>query len=72
MIQQARRTAGLEVSDRIGLEVRADSATVDALSQFEDLVRSETLALSVSATTANLDDPVITVTKVADPEVQNR
>lgn len=72
MIQQARRTAGFEVSDRIGLEVRADRATVDALSQFEDLVRSETLALSLSATTANLDDPVITVTKVADPEVQNR
>jgi isoleucyl-tRNA synthetase len=72
LIQQARRSADLQVSDRIALEVRASQLTVDALSRFEDLVRSETLALSVAAFVADLNEPEITVIRVADPEVQNR
>jgi len=48
-IQQARRDAGLDVSDRISLSVRGESTVVEAFETHRDLVMSETLATSATA-----------------------
>jgi isoleucyl-tRNA synthetase len=47
-IQNARKQAGLEVSDRIELELGGDPALLDAARAHEDYVSGETLAVSVS------------------------
>jgi isoleucyl-tRNA synthetase len=47
LIQQARRDADLDVSDRISLSLRASAVMVEALNHHRDLVMSETLATSV-------------------------
>jgi isoleucyl-tRNA synthetase len=46
-VQQARRDAGLSVSDRITLHVDGDDAVLDAVRAHEALVAGETLATSV-------------------------
>ncbi|MEH3069040.1 MAG: isoleucine--tRNA ligase [Aeromicrobium erythreum] len=46
-VQQARRNAGLSVSDRIVLHVDGDAAVLDAVRTHEALVSGETLATSV-------------------------
>ncbi|HEX6998948.1 MAG TPA: isoleucine--tRNA ligase [Gammaproteobacteria bacterium] len=43
-VQDARKQAGLEVSDRIVLMVEGDAAVRDALERFRDYLMSETLA----------------------------
>ncbi|MEY3966732.1 MAG: hypothetical protein RLZ96_258, partial [Actinomycetota bacterium] len=43
-IQQARKDAGLDVSDRIALKLTADSESVDALEAHRNFIASETLA----------------------------
>jgi isoleucyl-tRNA synthetase len=48
VVQQARRDAGLDVSDRIALQVSASPAVVDAVRTHETFVAAETLATSVS------------------------
>jgi isoleucyl-tRNA synthetase len=56
-VQQARRTAGLDVSDRIGLAVAGAPAAVAAMAAHRDLIASETLATSVELLpAAALDD----------------
>jgi isoleucyl-tRNA synthetase len=47
-IQNARKQAGLDVSDRIELELGGDAALLDAARAHEDYVSGETLAVSVS------------------------
>ena len=47
-VQQARKDAGLQVSDRIALTISAPSATLDAARTHEALIAEETLATSVS------------------------
>ncbi len=47
-VQQARRDAGLEVSDRISVTLLADDTVGDAVRTHERFVRSETLADAVS------------------------
>ncbi|WP_432889484.1 isoleucine--tRNA ligase [Kribbella sp. CA-245084] len=47
-IQQARRDAGLEVTDRIHLTLTADPGTTAAAEQHRDLIMAETLAVSVA------------------------
>jgi isoleucyl-tRNA synthetase len=47
-VQQARKDAGLAVSDRISLSITAPSVTVAAAGAHEDLLRRETLASSVA------------------------
>jgi isoleucyl-tRNA synthetase len=64
LIQQARRAADLDVSDRIGLSVEASTEWIEALEAHRDLVAGETLATSVSG---HVDsgvggEPVIVVT----------
>ncbi len=47
-VQQARRDAGLDVSDRISVTVHAEDAVHDAVRTHERFLRSETLADAVS------------------------
>jgi isoleucyl-tRNA synthetase len=47
-IQQARKDAGFDVSDRISLTVTGDEAVLQAIRAHEALVCSETLALEIS------------------------
>lgn len=46
-IQQERKNAGLDVSDRISLRVAGDTAVVDAMAEHGELIASETLATSL-------------------------
>ena len=46
-VQQARRDAGLDVSDRISLVIAASAAARDAVRTHRDLVAGETLAEAV-------------------------
>ncbi|WIX84025.1 isoleucine--tRNA ligase [Amycolatopsis carbonis] len=48
VVQQARREAGLDVSDRIALTIDAPDEVVAAGRKFEEFVASETLATSVT------------------------
>ncbi|WP_422646936.1 isoleucine--tRNA ligase [Actinoalloteichus caeruleus] len=48
VVQQARRDAGLDVSDRIGLAVEVPADLVAAVTAHEEFVRGETLAVSLS------------------------
>jgi isoleucyl-tRNA synthetase len=48
VIQQARRDAGLDVSDRITLLIGADGAVADAVRAHEAFIAGETLAVSAS------------------------
>ncbi|MFI5612918.1 isoleucine--tRNA ligase [Amycolatopsis sp. NPDC051903] len=48
VVQQARREAGLDVSDRISLTIDAPDEVVAAVEKFEEFVASETLATSVT------------------------
>ncbi|MCF8550401.1 MAG: isoleucine--tRNA ligase [Pontimonas sp.] len=50
-IQQERKNAGLEVSDRIDLVIAADQAALPALEEHRDVIAAETLALSVEIVT---------------------
>ena len=47
-VQQARKDAGLQVSDRIALTISAPTATLDAARTHQALIAEETLATSVS------------------------
>ncbi len=47
MVQQARRDAGLDVSDRIHLRIAADEATAAAIQTHADFVKAETLAVDL-------------------------
>ncbi len=62
-IQQARRDADLDVSDRIRLRVSGPALAVAALEAHRELVASETLALDIEIGDILVDeaDPVITV-----------
>ena len=46
-MQNARKTAGLEVEDRIELLVSGDAALIEAVREHERYLRGETLAVSV-------------------------
>ena len=54
-IQQARRDAGLDVSDRIRLEVRGPADVVEAFEAHRELVSGETLAVETDAAVADGD-----------------
>ena len=62
-IQQARKDAGLNVSDRINLTVSAPQNTLEALRTHEELVTGETLAVSLDLTEG--ESLTITVAKAA-------
>jgi isoleucyl-tRNA synthetase len=62
LVQQARRDAGLAVSDRISLVVQAERRWVEALEAHRDLVAGETLATRVETRESSDDEPVLLVT----------
>jgi isoleucyl-tRNA synthetase len=62
-VQQARRDAGLEVADRIGLTISADASAADAARTHADLIRRETLATSLEVREAEVAQPVIELTR---------
>ncbi|MCR1159895.1 isoleucine--tRNA ligase [Paenarthrobacter sp. UW852] len=62
-IQQARKDAGLNVSDRIRTSVRAAQDVVDALEANAELVKTETLTLELEVLVAGVDEPQVTVAK---------
>jgi isoleucyl-tRNA synthetase len=49
-VQAARKDAGLNVEDRISLELTADAETLAAVREHEDYVKAETLATSLTLT----------------------
>ena len=49
-VQDARKEAGLEVSDRIRLTLRADDASVAAIGAHRELIAGETLAVEFEVT----------------------
>jgi isoleucyl-tRNA synthetase len=63
LVQQARRDAGLDVSDRIALTVTASDGWIDAVATHEGLIAGETLASSVAMIRSGRagDDPIIEV-----------
>jgi isoleucyl-tRNA synthetase len=63
-VQQARRSAGLDVSDRINLTLEAPAPVVDAFETHRELVMGETLATSATAVEGAGTEPVITVARV--------
>ena len=71
-VQQARKDAGLEVSDRISLTVTGSEAVLDATIAHRDLIVSETLAAQFGSS-GNLDDlpggDVVTGSKVTEATV---
>jgi isoleucyl-tRNA synthetase len=58
-VQQARRDAGLDVSDRITLTVSADAAVADAARTHAPLIERETLATSFEVREADVAQPVV-------------
>jgi isoleucyl-tRNA synthetase len=62
-VQQARRDAGLDVSDRIALTIAADAATADAARTHAGLIRRETLATSFDVREADVAQPVIELSR---------
>jgi len=62
-VQQARRDAGLEVSDRIALTISADASAADAARTHAELIRRETLASSYDVREAEVAQPVIELSR---------
>lgn len=63
-IQQARKDAGLNVSDRIRTTVTAAQGIVDSLLANADLVKTETLTVDLVANPADSAEPRISVEKI--------
>ncbi|NUP58236.1 MAG: isoleucine--tRNA ligase, partial [Pseudarthrobacter sp.] len=63
-IQQARKDAGLNVSDRIRTTVTAAQHVVDALLANAALVKGETLTVDLAAEPAGVAEPAVVVEKV--------
>ncbi|WP_309105376.1 isoleucine--tRNA ligase [Arthrobacter sp.] len=63
-IQQARKDAGLNVSDRIRTTVTAAQGVVDSLLANADLVKTETLTVDLVAAPADSAEPRISVEKI--------
>jgi isoleucyl-tRNA synthetase len=62
-IQQARKDAGLNVSDRIRTSVEAQQDVVDALEANAELVKTETLSLELEVFLSSAEEPQVTVAK---------
>jgi isoleucyl-tRNA synthetase len=63
LIQQARRDAGFDVSDRISLSISGSEDWIEAGTTHRDLIAAETLATSISFTFDDGSEPTIAVAK---------
>ncbi len=61
-VQQARRDAGLQVSDRIHLKLSADESVYPAIQAHTDLIKAETLAVTLDL----IDGAALSTTSVGD------
>ncbi len=67
-VNNMRKDAGLEISDRIDLAYQAEDDVAAAFTSFANYIQQETLSLSLSA--GSLDSPIYMETvKVGDQEV---
>ena len=66
LVQQARREADLEVSDRVALSITGGQAWIDAATAHRTMVMDETLALELDleVSPTDGDEPVISVHRV--------
>ncbi len=62
-IQQARKDAGLNVSDRISTSVTAKPDVVEALLANAELVKTETLTIELETLAADIKEPQVSVAK---------
>ena len=62
-VQDARKSAGLEVADRIDLTLAVPADRVAAVESHTDLIKAETLALTLQVTAAEGTDRKVEVTK---------
>jgi isoleucyl-tRNA synthetase len=69
-IQQARKDAGLNVSDRIRTTVTARQDVVDALLANAELVKTETLTIELETAAADVKEPQVSVVKTAAEKVE--
>ena len=60
-IQQERKNAGLNVSDRISTTVEADPVASEALREHQDMVCAETLSISLELTELSASDDALPV-----------
>jgi isoleucyl-tRNA synthetase len=60
-VQQARKDADLDVSDRIKLDVTSTQMVLDAITSHEELVKSETLTLELSLSVGDVAGEGVTV-----------
>jgi isoleucyl-tRNA synthetase len=60
-VQQARKDADFDVSDRIKLIITAGQDVLDAVNTHEELVKSETLTLELEATIGDVEGEGTTV-----------
>ena len=63
-VQDARKAAGFEVSDRISLALQVPADKVSWLEANRELLGAETLALEVSIEAAEVEKPEVSVTKL--------
>jgi len=66
VVQDARKAAGLQVSDRITLTVTVPAAQVAAVEAHAAMVARETLATAVSVVVGEGSEPVATVLRSPD------
>lgn len=67
VVQEARKNAGLDVSDRIVLALNVSPENADALRTHADLIAGETLAIAFAVqATDDIDELVTTVTSPGD------
>lgn len=62
-VQQARKDAGLDVSDRIALTIGGSAEVVAAATAHRDLITAETLATSYDVVAADGAEPTVTLAK---------
>ena len=66
LVQQARRDADLQVSDRVALSIAGSHTWIDAATEHREMVMAETLALELDTEVSSQtgDEPLITVRRV--------
>jgi isoleucyl-tRNA synthetase len=69
-VQDARKAAGLEVSDRIDLELDVPAEHLDAVEAHRDLVMRETLAVSLAVVGVDGAQRAVRVRKTASAAVE--
>ena len=67
-VQDARKAAGFDISDRIALTLDVPAEFVAAVTEHKDLIAGETLAIDVVITTAAGAERAVSVARATSPE----